>query len=159
MIEYAVCLSNPCQNGGTCTIGPLNDGYRCICPSNYIGSCCEIQVKPCYQGDWNVTQCMSWKAFGLCDNSNFLYDGKPVSVMCPVTCGLCNQPTPQPDYGCFDLDSNCATWASMNLCDWIGQNNPRICRKSCNLCNSGKMISSVSESSNTTTNRTQVSQN
>ena len=33
------CLSNPCQNGGTCK--NIEDGFQCSCTSDYRGTLCE----------------------------------------------------------------------------------------------------------------------
>ncbi|CAF0950741.1 unnamed protein product [Brachionus calyciflorus] len=38
------CLSNPCENGGTCVDQPdLLLGFNCICPSGYKGTKCNIK--------------------------------------------------------------------------------------------------------------------
>jgi hypothetical protein len=46
------CASQPCMNGGTCMRD--NGGFRCVCPSGYSGSRCEIrdacQSNPCMNG-------------------------------------------------------------------------------------------------------------
>ena len=33
------CLSNPCQNGGSCNDGV--NGYMCLCADKYTGKNCE----------------------------------------------------------------------------------------------------------------------
>ena len=33
------CVSEPCQNGGTC--GDLVNGYQCTCSENFTGIVCE----------------------------------------------------------------------------------------------------------------------
>ncbi|CAH0396981.1 unnamed protein product [Chilo suppressalis] len=39
------CQNNPCQNAGTCL--NLVDGYHCLCPSNWEGKNCDIDVNEC----------------------------------------------------------------------------------------------------------------
>jgi cubilin len=39
------CQSAPCQNGGTCL--NLQDGHHCLCPSNWEGLNCDIDVNEC----------------------------------------------------------------------------------------------------------------
>jgi hypothetical protein len=42
-----VCMSNPCQNGGTCTnLGLMVTDFECLCPPGISGRMCEI-VNPC----------------------------------------------------------------------------------------------------------------
>ena len=43
------CLSNPCQNGGTCD--DRNNGYVCYCPLGYAGIHCELDVAVCDTGN------------------------------------------------------------------------------------------------------------
>lgn len=43
------CLSNPCQNGGSCD--DRNNGYVCSCPSGYAGIDCELDVAVCDTGN------------------------------------------------------------------------------------------------------------
>ncbi|RZF39688.1 hypothetical protein LSTR_LSTR013176 [Laodelphax striatellus] len=39
------CLSNPCQNGGTCT--DMYGGYHCHCPEQWEGAQCTVDVNEC----------------------------------------------------------------------------------------------------------------
>lgn len=43
------CLSNPCQNGGTCD--DRNNGYVCYCSLGYAGVHCELDVAVCDTGN------------------------------------------------------------------------------------------------------------
>jgi hypothetical protein len=40
------CLSQPCQNGGTCTIDPTNS-ILCSCPTGFGGTFCETSISVC----------------------------------------------------------------------------------------------------------------
>ena len=37
------CLSDPCRNGGTCTVASVN--YTCSCPSGFTGMLCETNTQ------------------------------------------------------------------------------------------------------------------
>lgn len=39
------CQSHPCQHGGTCL--NLANGYHCLCPNNWEGNDCDIDVNEC----------------------------------------------------------------------------------------------------------------
>ncbi|KAJ8884047.1 hypothetical protein PR048_015904, partial [Dryococelus australis] len=40
-----ICLSNPCQNGGTC-INQVN-GYMCNCTEYFMGDNCQLEYDAC----------------------------------------------------------------------------------------------------------------
>ncbi|XP_048475959.1 zonadhesin-like [Rhincodon typus] len=42
-IEKPNCMADTCQNGGTCLETP--NGFECVCPSSFIGSHCEHNIK------------------------------------------------------------------------------------------------------------------
>ncbi|OQV24741.1 Basement membrane proteoglycan [Hypsibius exemplaris] len=43
--EYEVCMEfGPCQNGGNCLDVDSDPGYKCMCPSNFVGDNCEAQA-------------------------------------------------------------------------------------------------------------------
>ncbi|XP_036131390.1 cubilin [Molossus molossus] len=44
-VDRKVCGSNPCQNGGTCL--NLHDSFFCICPSQWKGPLCSVDVNEC----------------------------------------------------------------------------------------------------------------
>lgn len=46
------CLSNPCQNGGTCN--DKDNGYICTCGPGYLGRHCENDVAVCETGNINT---------------------------------------------------------------------------------------------------------
>ncbi|CAF0966692.1 unnamed protein product [Brachionus calyciflorus] len=40
------CVSNPCQNGGSCLLNPSDlNNYTCSCQSKYSGQNCSIRIK------------------------------------------------------------------------------------------------------------------
>ncbi|XP_026326618.1 cubilin homolog [Hyposmocoma kahamanoa] len=39
------CQSNPCKNGGTCL--NIVNNYHCLCPSNWEGTNCDVDVNEC----------------------------------------------------------------------------------------------------------------
>ena len=43
--EINECLSDPCQNNGTCK--DLIGGYNCSCTGNYTGIQCQYKISPC----------------------------------------------------------------------------------------------------------------
>jgi protocadherin Fat 1/2/3 len=44
--SISVCASNPCQHGGTCTLGPPN-AYVCTCPNGFSGTNCDVNIDDC----------------------------------------------------------------------------------------------------------------
>ncbi|XP_015441120.1 cubilin isoform X1 [Pteropus alecto] len=44
-LDKKVCSSNPCQNGGTCL--NLYDSFFCVCPSQWKGPLCSVDVNEC----------------------------------------------------------------------------------------------------------------
>ncbi|XP_071062991.1 LOW QUALITY PROTEIN: cubilin [Pseudochaenichthys georgianus] len=44
-VQKVSCSSNPCQNGGTCL--NLLNAYHCVCPNNWAGPNCAIDVNEC----------------------------------------------------------------------------------------------------------------
>ncbi|XP_066539114.1 cubilin [Hoplias malabaricus] len=44
-IEQKSCSSNPCQNSGTCL--NLLDSFHCLCPQNWQGPTCAVDVNEC----------------------------------------------------------------------------------------------------------------
>uniref|UniRef100_A0A2H8TEF1 Cubilin n=1 Tax=Melanaphis sacchari TaxID=742174 RepID=A0A2H8TEF1_9HEMI len=45
LLSISECLSNPCQNGGTCM--DFYNGFQCDCPKNWQGRLCELDVDEC----------------------------------------------------------------------------------------------------------------
>ena len=37
----SACVSNPCQNKGTCQAGFTDKGYRCLCTAGFKGRNCQ----------------------------------------------------------------------------------------------------------------------
>ena len=51
------CLSDPCENGGSCFALDFNFGFVCECPENFKGETCHI-TKPSGElsNNWKVIQ-------------------------------------------------------------------------------------------------------
>lgn len=47
--NYDECLSNPCQNGGTCL--DKDNSYICNCPVGFNGTHCEYDIAVCNAGN------------------------------------------------------------------------------------------------------------
>uniref|UniRef100_A0A8D9BLU1 Cubilin n=1 Tax=Cacopsylla melanoneura TaxID=428564 RepID=A0A8D9BLU1_9HEMI len=58
------CASNPCRNGGTCI--DLFAKYQCICPENWEGVSCEIDVNECVKIASTEDRCQNG---GTCINT------------------------------------------------------------------------------------------
>ena len=59
------CDSNPCHNGGSCTLSTLNT-YQCTCPRGWTGSQCT-QVDHCANNPCrNGAQCTSMNGYYKC---------------------------------------------------------------------------------------------
>ncbi|XP_053675116.1 cubilin homolog [Anopheles nili] len=62
-LQTKLCVSGPCQNGGTCI--NLYDSFQCLCPSNWEGQTCTTDVNECAQfagtdlGCQNGATCMN----------------------------------------------------------------------------------------------------
>ncbi|GAA6082843.1 slit homolog 2 protein isoform X1, partial [Tachysurus ichikawai] len=59
-VPIHACISNPCQNGGTCN---LKDGaentHSCVCPEGFEGDACEKNIDDCEDNDCeNNSTCM-----------------------------------------------------------------------------------------------------
>ena len=54
LLDIGECLSDPCQNGGTC-IDEIN-AFTCICISGYTGDICETSEN--LQLGWCVNVCL-----------------------------------------------------------------------------------------------------
>ncbi|XP_021476232.2 cubilin [Oncorhynchus mykiss] len=63
MVQRKTCTSNPCQNGATCL--DLLDSFHCMCPSNWGGPICAVDVNECQifvgtsQGCQNGATCIN----------------------------------------------------------------------------------------------------
>ncbi|KAK3572019.1 hypothetical protein QTP86_022249 [Hemibagrus guttatus] len=62
-IQRKTCSSNPCQNSGTCL--NLLDSFHCLCPQNWQGPTCAVDVNECQiyagttQGCQNGATCVN----------------------------------------------------------------------------------------------------
>ena len=44
-LDLDTCVSNPCQNNGTCS--DVINGYACTCISGYTGTACQTDIDEC----------------------------------------------------------------------------------------------------------------
>lgn len=42
-----LCATSPCKNGGTCSILPNGNKFKCICPLGFKGTTCSEDVQEC----------------------------------------------------------------------------------------------------------------
>ncbi|XP_076100545.1 protein jagged-2-like [Mytilus galloprovincialis] len=131
------CLSNPCQNSGTCV--DMVNSFQCICKEGYEGLLCNNNKNDCYPNPCRnrgscldlvadfICQCPnSWKGKTCalrdshCDNSTCLNKGKCIDLDTTFTCQC-------PD----DYDGSTCQIRSINACD----NSP--CRNHGTCVNSG----------------------
>lgn len=60
-----LCAASPCKNGGTCSIQPNGNKFKCICPLGFKGTTCSEDVQEC-----NNNPC---KHGGTCLNTHGSY--------------------------------------------------------------------------------------
>ncbi|CAH1777875.1 unnamed protein product, partial [Owenia fusiformis] len=79
LIRY--CLSNPCQNGGTCRERPGGGGYICTCPEQSTGINCETRTgcPPNYYGPTCEVFC---QAQNSCDGGHYTCDQLSGAKIC-----------------------------------------------------------------------------
>ncbi|XP_015726542.1 sushi, nidogen and EGF-like domain-containing protein 1 isoform X3 [Coturnix japonica] len=85
----SACLSNPCQNGGSCL--ELEQGYACDCPEGYAGQDCHDKLTEgcecrnggsCLEGNVTVCQCLPGY-FGLLCEFEVTTTPCNVNTQCP----------------------------------------------------------------------------
>ncbi|XP_029345465.1 cubilin isoform X2 [Acyrthosiphon pisum] len=141
LLSISECLSNPCQNGGTCV--DLYNGFQCNCPNNWQGKMCELDVDECVRflhtdlGCQNGAECKNTPGsyecvcaanwFGLhCTKRKNDCDGALSSELCGN--GVCiNQPSTV-GYTCICNQG----WTNMD-----GGQNP-ACTKDVDECKENK---------------------
>ncbi|MCJ8728547.1 hypothetical protein PDJAM_G00005700 [Pangasius djambal] len=70
-IQRKTCSSNPCQNSGTCL--NLLDSFHCLCPQNWQGPTCAVDVNECQiyagttQGCQNGATCVNTPGSYTCN--------------------------------------------------------------------------------------------
>ncbi|CAH1797720.1 unnamed protein product, partial [Owenia fusiformis] len=78
-IDY--CLSQPCQNEGTCN--PMVGGYTCICLRDYTGTHCETYDPQCPPNYYNPPACDVYcLAADDCDRGHYTCDPNTGAKVC-----------------------------------------------------------------------------
>ncbi|XP_010193432.1 PREDICTED: coagulation factor IX-like [Mesitornis unicolor] len=86
------CSTNPCKNGGLCTIRHYN--YFCICPPRFGGDNCEKERQECWYrngGCWQYCRDSSSAFQVLCScaqDYSLQQDGRRCAPAAPFPCGL-----------------------------------------------------------------------
>ncbi len=85
ILELSKCASNPCKNGGECSL--LEDSYICDCnDTGYKGENCEIEIKcasnPCKNGGICTNEEQSYS----CNCENINYQGKNCEILVNEYC-------------------------------------------------------------------------
>lgn len=73
-LETDECVSNPCQNGGTCE--DIYDGYKCLCAEGWEGPQCTVDINECNRyagtdlGCQHGATCLNLPGTYQCDCTN-----------------------------------------------------------------------------------------
>ncbi|CAF3786824.1 unnamed protein product [Rotaria sp. Silwood1] len=61
-------INNPCSNGATCVVNPLNLQPVCLCPSNTYGPNCRHACRPTCDSSWcyNGGRCVNTRGHPYC---------------------------------------------------------------------------------------------
>ncbi|XP_072045350.1 uncharacterized protein [Amphiura filiformis] len=121
--ESTVCLSSPCENGGTCNNG-IN-GYTCQCALGFTGTVCELNIDEC--------------ATGPCMNGAICQDGINTFV-CQCLQGftgtLCEQNTNEcVSHPCLN-GGTCEDGINVYLCQCVAGYNGTNCELEIDECSS-----------------------
>lgn len=87
----SACLSNPCQNGGSCL--ELEQGYACDCPEGYAGQDCRDSEYPesllgCHLAGDALLECLCNPRKKLPLQSSFRAPGLSCGPCLPGSCAL-----------------------------------------------------------------------
>lgn len=134
-----------CLNSASCTVNLQTPPYyQCTCVNGFFGSNCQFQSTtttrltstvsstsgPCLDRDTN--SCQFYAANKYCSDLFILNEFRvSVPTYCPLSCNRCSSGGGST---CVDTQSNCAVWASLNLCPRLSTLNPNPCPKSCRAC-------------------------
>jgi len=50
VVDYPVCNTRPCRNGGSCRPAASANGFQCFCLEGYSGRNCELIGERCFPG-------------------------------------------------------------------------------------------------------------
>ncbi|XP_026885627.2 hepatocyte growth factor activator [Electrophorus electricus] len=120
-VRYRACLSNPCENEGTCRIIEMTDREVCSCRPGYSGEYCNIMSEDwCYKdsgehyrGTANTTlsgaPCLPW-------NSDLLYDELFVNTVDGASFkglgdhSFCRNPDEDEMPWCYTMSDRAISW-------------------------------------------------
>lgn len=129
------CLSNPCQNGGTCqTFGSLD--YICVCQDKFSGVNCtegsSLFTTRSTLVDFDQQLCASYKQSNLCDKNAYV-NGKLVKEACPFSCDYQTSLSTTPKSSLLvDYDpASCSYFKSQGLCDKNAYLNGKLLKDAC----------------------------
>ena len=153
---------NPCQNGGTCTVGSVGQAL-CSCPIGFTGLVCNQTIANCFcqnggrcngnnrcicLANFYGTNCEFALTSTICSRGDvdsdrcrgwrsngfcsFSYTFNNVPIL--IYCPISCNVCNDIKQLCQDSQRSCEVWARLNFCDVVNRENPNLCRRSCGLC-------------------------
>ncbi|XP_071475764.1 cubilin [Marmota flaviventris] len=120
-VDKNFCSSHPCQNGGTCL--NLHDSFYCICPSQWEGPLCSIDVNECAVYSGTLLSCQNG---ATCMNTVGSY-----SCICtPETYG------PQCAFKYNDCEGGSQKRCGHGICEDLDRERPGVANFTC-ICEVG----------------------
>ncbi len=119
------CENNPCKNGAKCENVKLNgiEKFSCKCEPNFFGIDCGIKITKEICDAEEPIGCAIKSNNGQCNNDE-IFDSKPLGLVCPKTCNLCES------FICADAFDFCYIFTNTLKCGMFGN----VCKKTCGLC-------------------------
>ncbi|XP_050435751.1 cubilin [Adelges cooleyi] len=144
LLSVSECLSNPCQNGGTCL--DQYNGFQCNCPQNWQGRLCEIDVDECVRfmhtelGCQNGAECKNTPGSYECQCAPNWY-----GLHCTKRKNDCNMATSKELCGNGICINQISSLGYTCICDqgWTTDGNNPACTKDVDECKENKHTCSV----------------